>query len=144
MINCFEGDNSFLSNFYASPITIDNREYPTVEHFFQASKAVLDEEHEFIRKSDTPFIAKRRGKSIGLRADWEEVKEDIMLRGLVEKFKIPELKEKLLATGEHELEEGNFWHDRTWGVCYCEKCNGVGENKLGKMLMAIREELRKL
>lgn len=53
------------------------------------------------------------------------------------KFAIPELKEMLLATGDEELVEGNYWHDTIWGVC-----DGVGENHLGKMLMEIREDLR--
>jgi len=47
------------------------------------------------------------------------------------------LKEKLLATGDEELVEGNDWNDRVWG-----KVDGVGENHLGRLLMKIRAELR--
>ena len=62
---------------------------------------------------------------------------------LVEKFTIPELKEKLLATGDEYLEEGNYWHDNYWGNCHCEKCADItGQNKLGILLMKIREDIR--
>ena len=61
----------------------------------------------------------------------------LMKRLLKMKFAIPELKEMLLATGDEELVEGNYWRDTIWGVC-----DGVGENHLGKMLMEIREDLR--
>lgn len=52
------------------------------------------------------------------------------------------LKKKLLETGDAELIEGNYWHDNTWGQCYCPRCkNKIGENHLGKLLMKIRESL---
>jgi predicted NAD-dependent protein-ADP-ribosyltransferase YbiA (DUF1768 family) len=53
------------------------------------------------------------------------------------KFADPELAEKLLATGDEELVEGNTWNDRFWGVC-----RGEGRNELGKILMRVRAELR--
>ena len=54
------------------------------------------------------------------------------------------LKERLLATGDEYLEEGTTgWHDNIWGNCSCEKCKNIpGENRLGKILMRIREELK--
>ena len=73
-----------------------------------------------------------------LRGDWEEVKDNIMYEICKAKFTQNEdLKEKLLATGNDILEEGNTWGDRVWGTV-----NGVGENRLGKILMRVREELR--
>ena len=42
-----------------------------------------------------------------------------------------------VINGEEYLEEGNTWHDTYWGVC-----NGKGKNKLGKILMQVREELK--
>ena len=48
----------------------------------------------------------------------------------------PDLKEKLLATGDESLEEGNTWGDTIWGTV-----DGVGENRLGKILMRVRDEL---
>ena len=69
---------------------------------------------------------------------WNSYKKfHLMKRLLKMKFAIPELKEMLLATGDEELVEGNYWHDTIWGVC-----DGVGENHLGKMLMEIRENLK--
>ena len=61
---------------------------------------------------------------------------------LRKKFSMPELREKLLATGDTTLIEGTTWHDNYWGVCSCEKCGGRGKNRLGELLMEIREELR--
>ena len=70
--------------------------------------------------------------------DWDTYKKFMLMKRLLKmKFAIPELKEMLLATGDEELVEGNYWHDTIWGVC-----DGVGENHLGKMLMEIREDLR--
>lgn len=63
--------------------------------------------------------------------------------GLRLKFTDPELKSKLLATGDEELVEGNTWHDRTWGRCVCSKCGGQGQNLLGQLLMELREEIKK-
>lgn len=137
MIDKFDGDYAFLSNFYFSPIKEGVITYPTVEHYFQAQKTTNPETRFFISKAANPSEAKRRGRRVELRSDWEDIKFSLMERGLRAKFMIPELREKLLATGEEELVEGNWWGDTCWGVC-----NGVGENNLGKLLMKIREELR--
>lgn len=72
-----------------------------------------------------------------MRSDWEEVKLGVMEGLLREKFSDPELRRKLLATGERELVEGNDWGDSFWGVCA-----GRGKNHLGRLLMKLREELR--
>lgn len=143
MINCFDKEYAFLSNFYPSPITDGNLLFPTVEHMFQAAKTLNIKEYEEIAAADTPGRAKQLGKKVSLREDWEKVKDDIMYQALWLKFSIPELREKLLATGDEELVEGTTWHDNEWGNCSCEKCaNIVGKNKLGKMLMKIREEIK--
>ena len=143
MINCFDGEFAFLSNFYPSPITDGNLIFPTVEHMFQAAKTVNIKEYEEIATADTPGRAKRLGKTIALREDWEEVKEDIMYQALWLKFSIPAFREMLLATDNEELIEGNNWHDNTWGNCSCDRCKDIeGQNKLGKMLMQVREEIR--
>ena len=66
-----------------------------------------------------------------------------MYQALWLKFSIPTLREKLLATDNEELVEGNTWHDNTWGECSCERCKDIkGQNRLGKMLMQIREEIK--
>lgn len=136
MIDNFDGEYAFLSNFYESPMTIQGITYPTNEHFFQAMKTLDPSERKKIASAQTPGQAKRLGRQVKLRWDWEGVKEDVMLIGLRYKFSNPDLKEKLLATGNEELVEGNWWGDQYWGVC-----DGIGKNKLGKLLMKVREEL---
>ena len=138
MIDKFDGEYAFLSNFYYSPFMFQGRQYPTVEHFFQAHKAKTYEDFISVLVEPTPKGAKQVGRNIKMREDWETVRDTIMLEGLRAKFSIKGLREKLLATGDEELIEGNHWHDTYWGVC-----NGVGKNKLGKMLMQVREEIRK-
>ena len=143
MINCFDGKFAFLSNFYPSPITDGNLIFPTVEHMYQAAKTVNIKEYEEIAAADTPGQAKQLGRKITLREDWEEVKDDIMYQALWLKFSIPEFREKLLATDNEELVEGNNWHDNTWGDCSCERCKDIkGQNMLGKLLMKVREEIK--
>lgn len=85
-----------------------------------------------------PSQAKKLGRSVSLRPDWEDIKIDIMYNICKAKFTQNEtLKTKLLKTGDATLIEGNTWGDKIWG-----QVNGVGENNLGKILMRIREELK--
>lgn len=142
-IASFEGKFAFLSNFFPSPIFHENILYPTNEHFFQAMKTMNIDEREAIAKAKTPGIAKRMGRRVTLRPDWEEIKIEVMRLGLMLKFTNRELAEQLLATGDADLIEGNTWHDNTWGICFCEKCGCVGKNWLGHLLMELREELKK-
>lgn len=141
MIKNFEGEYAFLSNFYFSPMIIDNVVYTTNEHFFQAMKSLNPKERQAIALAPTPGKAKRLGRKVSLRKDWEDIKEEVMLTGLRHKFSNPELRKKLLATGNEELIEGTTWHDNYWGICDCEACGGQGKNRLGKLLMQVREEL---
>ena len=80
--------------------------------------------------------AKRAGRSLHLREDWEVVKDSIMEEFIYQKFSKKEFKDKLLATGLATLIEGNTWNDTYWGVC-----NGAGFNRLGKILMKVRGAL---
>jgi len=137
VIDSFTGEYRFLSNFHPSVISIDGKPYPTVEHMYQAAKTGEPHQKDWIRGSETPGEAKGRGRRVNIRPDWEQVKVAAMLILLRKKFNIPELKEKLINTGDAELIEGNTWGDTFWGVC-----NGVGENNLGKLLMRVREELK--
>ena len=142
MINCFDGEYAFLSNFYEHPIQYQGIVYPTNEHFFQAMKSLKEDERKIIAAAITPGKAKRLGRAITLRPDWELVKYDMMLLGLRLKFCDKELREKLRKTGTEELIEGNYWHDNIWGNCSCEKCHFIpGRNMLGQLLMQIRNEI---
>ena len=142
MISEFDGKYAFLSNFYHSPITHDGIEYPTVEHFFQAMKTLDIAECKAIAAADTPGKAKRMGRTVKLRPNWEKVKAYYMELGLRLKFANQKLAQKLINTGDEELIEGNTWHDRTWGRCVCPKCGGQGQNLLGQLLMKLRDEIR--
>ena len=141
MIDFFDGEHAFLSNFYNASCIFEEKLYPTVEHAFQAAKSLDQVERDWIAAAETPGKAKRMGRSITLRSDWEKIKFDVMKECLRSKFADPVLKQKLLATGDEELVEGNYWHDNTWGNCSCEKCKDiVGRNMLGNILMKLRTE----
>jgi len=148
MINKFEGRYRFLSNFYPCDIEHQGIKYPSVEHFYVAMK-VNDEQlikgkyytpgdyREMIASIPSPGEIKRIGRLAKLRSDWDTQKLKVMNWGVRQKFKNHEdLKEMLLATGNEELVEGNWWKDVYWGVC-----NGIGENHLGKILMEVRNEI---
>ena len=137
MIDKFEGEYAFLSNFYLSKINDSYLDYPTVEHYFQAAKTLDLEKRAEIAAADTPGQAKRLGRKVALRPDWEEVKDQVMLEALRKKFSDDKLRSMLLATGEEYLIEGNTWGDKYWGVC-----GGIGLNHLGKLLMQVREEIK--
>lgn len=143
MITEFDGKYAFLSNFFYSPFVFDDVIYPTNEHFFQAMKTLSQEERRKIAEAKTPGVAKRMGRQVQLREDWEEVKEDMMRLGITLKFQAhPSLAKKLIETGDAYLIEGNSWHDNTWGSCFCPRCAATsGRNLLGQILMEERERL---
>lgn len=137
MIDRFDGEYFFLSNFEDSSITYDGITYKNVEAAFHAQK-VFDREKKKEFSNLNPSEAKRLGRRVKLRSDWESVKVDIMTDLVRIKFlQNPDLKKKLLATGDKILIEGNWWNDQFWGVC-----KGEGQNYLGGILMMIRKELR--
>ena len=143
MINCFDGKWAFLSNFYWNEIEHEGIVYPTNEHFFQAMKTLDNDERRQIANCLTPGQAKRMGRRVALRSDWESVKEDVMFLGLCLKFADEQLADWLLETGDEELVEGTTWHDNEWGNCSCSKCANIkGKNKLGKSLMKIRDMVK--
>lgn len=134
MINKFIGRYFFLSNFFSSNIYYKNHKYLNAEAAFHAQKCP-GREKEF--ENLNPSQAKRLGRSVPLRKDWEEIKIKEMENILKAKFKNYNLRKKLLETGEQELIEGNNWKDDFWGVC-----TSKGQNNLGKLLMKIREDIR--
>ena len=140
-ISGFQGENRFLSNFWpcVMPVRLKDcdLDFFTVEAAYVAAKTTDYNIRKAVANLLTPGDCKRFGKGIQLRYDWEVVKRDIMHDLVWQKFsKNPELKEKLLATGDQELIETNKWGDVYWGVC-----NGKGQNHLGKILMKVRREL---
>lgn len=144
IINKFDGEFAFLSNFHPSWIEYEGLRFPTVEHAFQAYKTQSHYERQLIAQSPTPGGAKADGRRVTLRPDWEQIKDEVMEFCLRQKFKDPLLRRLLLSTGEDILIEGNYWHDNYWGNCSCSKCSSIeGKNQLGKTLMKIREEIIK-
>ena len=144
MIDKFDGEYAFLSNYYSLDpryyLTDGQFQYPTVEHFFQAQKATSYTEKMLIASAPTPGKAKRLGRRCQMIKNWEDIKDDVMEVALRQKFKDPELREKLLETGNELLVEGTTWHDRYWGVCNCYEHRGQGKNVLGRLLMKLRAE----
>ncbi len=133
-IDSFQGEFRWLSNFWPCSVMLDGMTFPSTEHAYQAAKTLtLGERKKF--QVGTAGQAKRLGRKVKIRSDWESVKLDVMLNLLRQKFSSGELRSKLIATGNTELIEGNTWGDRFWGVC-----DGRGENHLGKLLMKVRAE----
>lgn len=139
LFNSKAQEYAWLSNFFVSPITLDEKEYPTVEHWFQSQKFTDRHLQEKIRLCDTPAVAKRLGRTrdTSFLSNWDEIKEDIMLKGLRAKFMQNEtLKNQLLQTGSALLEEEASW-DSYWGLGR----SGKGKNRMGFLLMKVRDEL---
>ena len=145
IIDRFIGEYRWLSNFHLT----DNPPKST-EHYYQAAKARNDEEgkhwREVILSVPTPNEAKKLGRKVPLREDWEYVKVSIMQFALARKFLGSyDLYKKLVDTKDAYLIESNTWKDNTWGICIkknCESCQGKnGKNILGNLLMELREIL---
>lgn len=145
-VSSFRGPYAFLSNFHPAPIAYGKVVWPTAEHMYQAAKSTDRWERDQVRSAETPGQAKRMGKHITLRKDWSDEKRLEIMETIVRmKFQQnPDLAQMLLDTEDMELVEGNNWNDRFWGMVWnANKVCWEGENHLGKILMKIREELRK-
>lgn len=145
VIDRFEDDHRFLSNFYPCDIIVDSllwgeQRHKSVEHAYQAEKAACADDYASIRCAKTPGDAKRLGRATTLQAAWtDQYRIMFMYHCLMQKFseRNPELLDLLLATGDAALVEGNDWGDTFFGVC-----NGVGKNHLGRLLMIVRDQRR--
>jgi ribA/ribD-fused uncharacterized protein len=129
-----------FSNFAHYPIKLMGRSWPTNEHYFQAQKFPGTAYEDEIRKSKSPANAKKMGRTrkYRLRKDWEQVKDGIMREAVLAKFTQHEdIRAILLATGDAVLVE-HTRSDDYWG----DGGDGHGKNKLGKILMSVRQELR--
>jgi ribA/ribD-fused uncharacterized protein len=138
MISVFRREYAFLSNFAIAPLLYEGYEVPTSEHAYQAAKARTLETRMDIIRCETPADAKAIGQLVPKRADWQDIKVNVMLTVLRLKFhQNADLCRKLVATGDEELVEGNTWGDVFWGVC-----EGKGLNWLGRLLMQVRSEMK--
>jgi len=128
-------ETGYLSNFYVARMSIDGIIYQTVEHYFQAQKN--PETMNTVARAITAYQAYILGRRYPIRPDWEEVKENVMRRGLMEKFRQhPDLEERLMGTGNSIIIEMST--DEYWG----NGRDGTGMNRLGVILMEVREVLR--
>ncbi|PWD57045.1 NADAR family protein [Pectobacterium parmentieri] len=129
-----------FSNFFKCDFIIDSIVWPTVEHYFQSQKFQDEVLKERIRNLLSPMDAAKLGRdrSLPLRKDWDDVKNNIMRFAVLEKFKQnDEAKEILLSTGDALLVEhthnDNYWADGG---------DGSGQNMLGIILMETRNILK--
>lgn len=116
-------------------------EYPTVEHYYQASKSLAPTVRKVVAAQPTAAMAKKVGQGLAIRPDWPHVKEKVMLRALRVKFAEGTTHAAALMGFEGEIVEWNRWHDNYWGRCTCPRCRGLGTNRLGVLLMQVRDEL---
>lgn len=170
MISSFQredGTHLFLSNFYAAEVAIlvpvgalnVKLEGPTVEHVYQAAKTCIRSEQYAVLACAKPGQAKRAGRQVTVREDWDFIKVDVMRQCLASKFNLENIRmgsvaAQLLRTGHQALVEGNTWGDTTWGATRDGRekdrlamawGDGLwGQNWLGRLLMERRQQLREM
>lgn len=143
-------ETRFLSNFYPyknkqgdkypEKVTVlfEGIEFDCTENAYQAAKT-LDMSIRLEISKMNPFQSKKYwiDKEGQVRSDWDDVKDTLMLEFNIQKFHgNKDLWNMLAATGDAELIEGNTWGDIYWGIC-----DGIGQNKLGKILQQIRDTM---
>ncbi|WP_181063638.1 NADAR family protein [Nocardia nova] len=143
VIDRFEGQHRYLSNFSDFPAAYRDRWYPTAEHAFAAAKTTDPQWIARIADAPSPGAAKQLGRRVPLRPDWETIKTQVMREVVASKFaRTPALADRLRATGDTLLVEGNTWGDKFWGrVPNWGTRTLMGCNMLGRTLMAVRSEL---
>src|SRR3954465_12911198 len=103
-IDSFQGEYRFLSNFWPAEVAFEKLTFPTVEHAYQAAKTLSMEERKRIANLPTPGEAKKEGRKVSQRPDWQQVKFQVMEECVRYKFTHhADLRDKLLATGDAEL-----------------------------------------
>lgn len=135
----FQGEYRWLSNFMPCKIVLSNIIYPSVEHAYMSAKSIDPSWKELCARPDIkPGEIKRRSRKVKLVENWDSIKLQIMRVCLQQKYTQEPYLSKLIATKGMQLEEGNKWNDKFWGI---DLRTGEGENNLGKMIMEIREQL---
>lgn len=130
---------TWLSNFQPVRIKYKGVEYPSVEHAYQSAKVDTQLWREFCSSPDTTASAvKKLSKVQAIIKEWEQIKLQVMEECLIEKFKQEPFRSKLIDTYPQEIQEGNWWGDLEWGI---DIITGEGQNKLGILIMKIRDNL---
>lgn len=140
----FTNEYRWASNFGPCTVVIHGTEYRSGEAAYQAQKSTDPDVWRRIAAMESPAEAKRYGRRVKLRPDWEQVRKIVMLQVVLAKFaQNPDLARLLTGTEDAMLIEGNTWHDNFWGSCTCPRCgNGdlnYGLNYLGRILMMVRD-----
>lgn len=143
--------DNWFSNFAPAHIFMRDFSYPTVEHAFQAAKTLDIKERKHIANMGSPGAAKKAGRNVKLRPEWEEVKLAVMWICLCAKFSDEYWYKELKLTGEEQIVEWNSWGDKIWGIPCHQVDNGLwvpyeklrGENLLGRLLMYCRNHSRR-
>jgi ribA/ribD-fused uncharacterized protein len=133
-----------FSNLYRRPVEFEGELFPTAEHAYQAGKARKPEVRRWLMAAPTPALLAMAAHGLyvwDIAPNWSKIKFERMKGVLRAKFSQHEdLRELLLSTGSARLVESatvNNAVNRLWG-----EVNGVGQNKLGQLLMEVRDELR--
>lgn len=144
VIEEFKGEHRYLSNFFDYSFSFHGRMFASSEHAFQACKTFDPEEQKIVQEARSPREAKAAGQLVTLRPDWREVRDQLMYLVVKEKFRqSPALNARLQETHGVYLMEGNEWGDTYWGMVWHPLMEEwVGQNKLGLILMQVREELK--
>lgn len=137
-INMFKGEYRFLSNFYRTPVTYGGLTYPSSENAYQAQKCA-NESDKLLFLNIRSGEAKRLGRTVEQRHDWDDVKVQIMYEIVRIKFENEEMRALLLTTGAKLLIEGNYHNDAFWGY---DLKKGKGLNRLGNIIMRVRTEIQ--
>ncbi len=134
VITSFDGTWKVLSNFYPCTVWMDEEEYPSVEHAYQASKTVVYRERMAIQAARKPGTAKALGQKVTLREDWTRVKVDVMEKLVEQKFLYSRrLADMLVLTRGVHLIEGNDWGDEFWGCVWVRR--GQDDRTVGAYIM---------
>ncbi|KAF1710162.1 NADAR family protein [Pseudoxanthomonas sacheonensis] len=133
-----------FSNLYRREIEFEGERYATAEHAYQAGKARKPEVKAWLMAAPSPALLAMAAHGLyywDISPGWSTSKFDRMKRILRAKYTQHEdLKALLLSTGDARLVESatvDSVVNRLWG-----EVNGVGQNKLGQLLVEIRDELR--
>ena len=129
------------SNFYPHSVSFEGITFPSNEHAYQAAKSLDEDIRRMIMRCGSAATAKKLGRTIQIRPNWNEIKLQIMYDLLKQKFSNEGLGRQLWTTGDREIIEGNYWHDVYWGKCFCPKHNWEGQNFLGRLIKKVRLEL---
>lgn len=136
----FRGETKWLSNFFGGEVVHEGLRYRNAEAAFQAAKNLDKSARVPFTKMSASEAKAAGGKNgiVKLRDDWEKIKDQVMYDITLDKFIRNESSRKLLLkTEDAPLEEGNHHGDKIWGTV-----DGVGENRLGKILMKVRSKLQ--